>query len=518
MRRLRCLNTSLAGIDFLILLGVVSLLLIVGLWGRRRSDTTHGYFLAGRELRWWQIGFSLFASNFSAAAIVGLTGAAYVTGIAIYNYEWVGILAMIFFAMVLASAVRRSQVFTISQYLEERYSPAIKIAYSVFIIFLIIFVDMAAALYVGGMLLKEVFPALSINLIILVLMVMVGAYSVLGGLSAISRTDIIQTFVIVTGAVFVCIFTLEAAGGWSALLADAPENSLSLIRSSEDRAVPWTGLVTGVPVLCAYFWLTNQNMVQWVLSARSEQDARQGLLMAGFMKLSVLFIIIIPGVAAVKIFPDVAQADSIYPILLFELLPAGILGIVMAGFVAAIMSSIDSTLHAASTIITMDFVQRGRREFTSKQLVWIGRIITMTIICLSAVWAPMIGRFGTLFEYVQGLLSYAVAPFCVVYLAGWFWRRANAGGALLALGLGLFSALVIGVFQRAGVIEVHYLHVPLPVALISLSGLVAGSLVSAAKQPATGLSFQGAGDISVRDYGLAATLVGLVLAQVILFW
>ena len=189
--------------DLFVLAGVIGLLLTVGLVGRKKFATTQAYFLAGRELRWWQIGISLFATNFSAAAIIGLTGAAYLTGIAIYNYEWVGIIAMVVFAMVLAGALRRSQVYTISQYLEERFGRTVKIAYSAFVIFLIIFIDMASALYAGGMLLREVFPFASVNLIIFVIMLLVGAYSVLGGLSAIARTDVIQTVVIAIGAFLV---------------------------------------------------------------------------------------------------------------------------------------------------------------------------------------------------------------------------------------------------------------------------------------------------------------------------
>ena len=508
-------------IDFLVLIAVIGCLLAVGLFGRRKSETTHGYFLAGRELKWWQIGFSLFATNFSAAAIIGLTGAAYLTGIAIYNYEWVGIIAMVVFALVLASALRRSHVFTISQYLEERYGQIIKIAYSAFIIFLIIFIDMAAALYAGGMLLKEVFPFLSVNVIIFIIMLMVGAYSVLGGMSAIARTDVIQTLVIAVGAVLVSWFTFEAVGGWNAFLNQAPEGALSLIRPADDRAVPWTGLLTGVPILCAYFWLTNQNMVQWVLSARSESDARRGLMMAGFMKIAVLFIIVLPGVAAVSLFPGLSQPDRIYPTLLFELLPAGILGLVLAGFVAAIMASVDSTLHAASTIITMDFINRGGRELTSRQLVWAGRMITMIIICISAVWAPAIGNFGTLFEYVQGLLSYAVAPFVIVYLGGWFWDKANATGAKLALVFGIATAVSLGLFQQFALIDLHYLHVPLPVATVSLVGLVLGSVMFRKRVlpvPDDRLLVRNFGGLTLADLGMAVALTLLVIAQVVIFW
>jgi len=444
-------------------------LLAIGLTGKAVNETTEDYFLAGRKLRWYQIGFSLFATNFSASAIIGLTGAAYATGIAIYNYEWVGILAMVFFALFLSRVIRGSQVYTISEYLALRFDERIKTLYSVFIIFLIVFIDMAASLYAGGILLSGLIPDLSLNVVILLIMLITGLYSMVGGMKAITRTDIYQSLILILGAVLISYFTLKATGGWGNFVANTPDESLSLIRGLDDRAVPWTGLITGIPVLCAYFWLVNQNMVQWVLSANSDQDARRGLLFAGFMKLFVLFLIILPGVAAIQIIPSLSQPDAIYPAMLVELLPAGVLGLVLAGFVAAIMSNTDSTLHAASTIITMDFIKKSNPEISHDKLITIGRITTLCIIGASAIWAPMIGNFGTLFEYVQGVLSYAVAPFVIVYLGGLFWARGTSNGALWALVGGLSSAIAIGLLgDGLGLFDIHYLHVPFPVMFISL--------------------------------------------------
>ena len=468
-------------LDGIILGGLILCFLAIGLIGDSKTETTADYFLAGRKLKWYQIGFSLFATNFSASALIGLTGAAYITGIAIYNYEWVGILALVFFALILVGVVRGSRVYTIAEYLTERYDERVKALYSVFIIFLIVFIDMAGSLYAGGLLLGEIIPGLSANAVIILVMIMAGLYSVVGGLKAISKTDMFQSIVLMLGAFLIAYYSITASGGWQNLVANAPKESLSLIRGLDDRAVPWTGLVTGIPILCAYFWLTNQNMVQWVLSAKSQTDARRGLLFAGFLKLPILFIVIIPGVAAVSLIPGITEPDRIYPAMLLELLPAGVLGIVLAGFVAALMSNTDSTLHAASTIVTMDFVRRWKPEITSHQLVGIGRITTIIIIGISALWAPMIGNFGTLFEYVQGVLSYAVAPFVVVYLGGLFWPRATAKGAIAAIAAGLSTAIAIGILgDGLDLIKIHYLHVPLPVALISTITLIIVSCSSPA--------------------------------------
>ncbi len=509
----------MSGLDVFILFAIMAVLLGIGLSGRATGGSTEEFFLAGQRLRWWQIGFSLFASNFSASAIIGLTGAAYLTGIAIYNYEWVGILAILFFAFVLARSVRHGGFYSIAQFLEERFGTRIKVIYSALVLFLLIFIDMAGALYAGGVLLREVFPGLSINFIILIIMIMAGTYSVSGGLGAITRIDFFQSLILIGGAFLVAYYTFSAAGGWTVVRQIAPEGFLSLVRPEDDRAVPWTGLVTGVPILCCYFWLANQNMVQWVLSARSVRDARIGLMMAGYLKLLVLFIIVLPGVAAIGLFPNLTEPDRIYPTLLFELLPAGVLGLVLAGFVSAIMSSADSILHASSTIITMDFVKKMRPHLGHAELVRMGRLTTIGVILLGALWAPAIGRFGTLFEYVQGLLSYAVAPFVVVYLAGWFWPRASANGALLALLIGFSSTLMVAAGTALGRFDLHYLHVPLPIALLSLVGLVCGSLLWPRQALAGGPAFDGVDHTTQNsDMLIGAVLLGLVGAQVVWFW
>lgn len=511
-------------LDSIILAGLILCFLGVGLIRGSKTDTTEDYFLAGRGLRWYEIGFSLFATNFSASALIGLTGAAYVIGIAIYNYEWIGILALIFFALVLVGVVRGSRVFTIAQYLTERYDNRVKILYSAFVIFLIVFIDMAGSLYAGGLLLSELIPGLSANAVIILIMIMAGLYSVVGGLKAISKTDMFQSVVLMLGAFLISYYAITASGGWHEFVANAPAESLSLIRGIDDRAVPWTGLLTGIPILCAFFWLTNQNMVQWVLSAKSQTDARRGLLLAGALKLPILFIVIIPGVAAISLLPGITDPDRVYPAMLMKLLPAGVLGFVLAGFVAALMSNTDSTLHAASTIVTMDFVRRRNPDVSSRQLVRIGRITTMVIIGFSAIWAPMIGNFGTLFEYVQGVLSYAVAPFVVIYLGGLFWSGATARGAIAAIITGLGTALIIGVLTYGfNVMNIHYLHVPLPVALISILTLIGASRTAPGRLIEPRLLWsasRASGNNQIkfkRDCVLAAGLLVLTVMLVIYF-
>lgn len=512
-------------IDGIILLGLIALFLTIGIFGQTKTDSTADYFLAGRKLRWHQIGFSLFATNFSASALIGITGAAYAIGIAIYNYEWVGIIAMILFALVMVRVIRGSRVYTIAQYLGERFDDRVKTLYTIFVIFLLVFIDMAGSLYAGGLLLNQFIPGLSANAVIFLVMLMAGLYSVVGGMTAIARTDMYQSLVLLLGAVMIAWFSLSAVGGWEAFIETAPPESLSLIRGLDDRAVPWTGLLIGVPIICIYFWVVNQNMVQWVLSANTQADARRGLLMAGALKTLCLFLIVLPGIAAISFLPGLSEPDRVYPAMLLELLPSGILGLVLAGFVSGLMSNTDSTLHAASTMITMDFVRKRRPDVAPKTLILVGRLTTILIIGISALWAPNIGRFGTLFEYIQTLLSYSVAPLVVVYLGGMFWSRATAAGAVAALIAGFGSALAIAIMgDGLDLFSLHYLHVPLPVAVISVIIFIAVSLKTDAQSVEDRLSWsRRRGDTDSRtgmrlDRWLAGGLVVVTMGVLVLFW
>lgn len=495
-------------IDFIILGTLVTGFLAYGLIGKIATDTEEDYFLAGRNLPWYRIGLSLFSTNFSASAVIGITGAAYLTGIAIYNYEWVGVFALIFFIFFLVKVLRRCGIFTIAEYISRRYDRRMMMLHSLFLSFLLIFIDMAGALYAGALLITSIIPELTTSVVIIAIMVLTSIYSIFGGLAAVSKTDTPQSIVIICGAFLIAYFTYGHTGNMAELVAQLPEDSLSLIRPITDRAVPWTGLVTGIPILCAYYWLTNQNMVQWVLSARSESDAQKGILFAGFLKILILFIIVMPGIFASVLFPGITQPDQIYPLMMTQLLPAGALGLVMAGFVAALMSNTDSTLHAASTIITMDFVRNARPNASPKSLVNIGRFIVLIIIVISAIWAPNISSFGSLFEYVQSILSYAVTPFVVVYLGGIFWRGASATGAIATILIGFSSALTIGLLNSfSSAIDIHYLHIPLPIAVICcLSLYIVSRLFPSATPPSPELLWQTyANRPELADDGASAT-------------
>lgn len=468
---------ELARID-LVLIGVYFLIVLaIGIRLAGRNHTADDYFLAGRGMLWPLIGVSLFASNISSTTLIGLAGDAYKTGISVFNYEWMASVVLVIFAFFILPFILRSQVFTLPEFLERRFDGRLRFYFSGLTMFLNIIVDTAGSLFAGALLLKLVFPEIDISVTIAVLAVVAGLYTIAGGLAAVIYTDALQTILLLIGAVVISVTAFQQVGGWEGMTDGLDPERLSLIRPLGDPGVPWLGLLTGVPLLGFYFWCTNQFMVQRVLSAKNVNHGRWGVLFAAFLKLPVLFLMVLPGTMAIHLFPDLPHANLVYPTLMFELLPAGLLGLVMAGFVAALMSQIDSTLNAASTLVTMDFVRRWKPDLDGRVLMKIGRWVTGAFMVLAALWAPMIESFASLFQYLQMVLSYTVPPIVAAYLAGAFWKRANARGAwagvLWGTGAGVVLFLVVGVF---GWVDLHFLYVGPILFVVSMAALIRGSL------------------------------------------
>ncbi|MBB4660179.1 sodium:solute symporter [Parvularcula dongshanensis] len=461
-----------------------------GVWSARRSHDAEDYFLAGRRMVWPVIGFSLFASNISSTTIVGLAGSAYGSGIWVFNYEWMAALVLAFFALFVLPQVLRSQVYTMPEFLERRFGRAARLYFAGLTLFLNVVVDTAATLYAGALLVQLVFPNAEVWQTVTVLALIAGGYTILGGLSAVMITDVIQAVLLLIGACVISTIAFAEVGGWGAVMDAVDPKKLSLVRPADDPDMPWPALITGVPLLGFYFWGTNQFMAQRFLSAKDANHARWGALLAGFLKLPVLFIMVLPGTFAILLYPSLPRADLVYPTLMFDLLPVGLLGLVLAGFFAALMSLIDSTLNSASTMVTMDFVRTARPTLSDAALMQIGRLVTFLFMLFAVIWAPQIGRFESIFEYIQQVLSYTVGPVVALYLVGTFWPRANRQGANAALvigtltGLGLFAGQVVAPGLGSGPMIAwagwHWLYVAPAVALVSALVMLAVSLATPA--------------------------------------
>ena len=380
------------GIIIFYLLAVIA----IGFYFGSKHENAEDYFLAGRNLTWPIIGFSLFASNMSSNSLVGLAGAGYKDGFSVYSYEWMAVLVLVLFAVFFLPFYLKNKIFTIPEYLERRYSYTVR-AYASFIaITLNILVDIAATLYAGGLVINLIFPALSLNVIILGLAIIAGIYTVSGGLSSVMYTDAIQAVILILGSALITYMAYVEIGGWDAVYAITDPSHFKVMKPIDDEVMPWPSVFTGVLLLGFYFWGTNQYITQRTLASKNIRQGQWGAIFAGFLKLSILFIMIFPGAFARVLYPDIEKLDMIYPTMLFDLLPTGLLGMVLAGLIAAMMSSLDSGLNSVSTLITMDFIKKAKPEADSRSLMNIGRIVTGIVMVIAIIWAPQIGSFTCL--------------------------------------------------------------------------------------------------------------------------
>jgi SSS family solute:Na+ symporter len=454
------IDMGIIGLYFLVVVAI-------GLWLGRKNKSGEDLFLAGRSLGWRSIGFSLFASNISSTTLIGLAGAAYTAGIAVANYEWMAALILIFMTFYVVPFYLKTRVTTVPEFIEKRFGPGSRRYFSVITILLSIVLDTAGGLYAGSLVLKTFFPSIDITTTCVVLALIAGLYTAVGGLAAVVYTDVIQAVILIVGTSVLAVITFQRFGfSWEAATANLGEGHLSLIRPLSDPNLPWLGTLVGLPILGFYYWATNQYIVQRVLGASDLDNAQRGCVFGGMLKLLPLFIMVLPGAFASNIFTEIERSDMVFPTMVMELLPVGIVGIVLAGLMAAIMSSVDSTLNSASTLVTCDFILPFRRDLTPRQIARIGRISTVVLMIIAAVWAPNIGRFQGLFDYLQAGFSYIVPPIAAVFLMGIFTNRGGPRTGFYTLVLGhLFSA---GLFVMIEVLAVFKLHFSIVAGVITL--------------------------------------------------
>jgi SSS family solute:Na+ symporter len=464
----------LSVLDWIVVSVYAAGLVLLGVLMTRRRARPVDYFLASRATRWPAIGLALFASNMSSTALVGLAGGAYAIGLSVYNYEWSANFILVFFCLFLLPFIIRSQSFTMPEFLEQRYDRRVRLHFALLTLFLNIFVDSAAILYSGSLVGHLLLPGWPLWLIVALLAGAAGLYTTLGGLRAVIYTEAVQAIVLIAGALLIAVGAFNRAGGWHSVMNSVDPSFISLIRPSSDPGVPWPGLLLGIPVLGFYYWCTNQSIVQRMLSAKSIDHARWGALFAGLLKLPVLFLIVMPGICALVLFPHLSRPDMVYPNLILRVLPAGLVGLVVAGFIAATMVSIASMLNSASTLITMDVVRQFRPFLADSQVVQIGKLCTTALLIVAVAWAPQLQRFPSLWQYLQAVLAYAVPPVVALFLLGMFWRGANANGAAAGMlwgsvcGFALFMINVV-----AGWTHIHFLYVA-PILMAIDMGIVVG--------------------------------------------
>ena len=477
------MTTSISTIDIAIVISYFVIVLGIGFWIARRTKTGEDLFLGGRTFGWGLIGLSLFASNISSSTIIGLSGAAYTTGIVNSVYEWMSGLPLIIAALIFVPLYLRSKITTIPEVLERRFDRRSQLFFSGITIFSTIMIETAGALYAGALVLQAFFPGLIMWQTTVVLAVIAGIYTASGGLKAVVYTDAIQAVILIFGcSIMTYILFQRVDFDMAKVVAAAPEGHFSVVRPMDDEALPWLGLLTGVPFLGFWYWSTNQYIVQRVLGGKDIKNARWGVIFAGFLKVIPLFVMVIPGAIALTLFPGLENGDSVFPFLVTTILPVGLVGLVLAGLISAIMSSVDSALNSSSTLVVIDFVQAGKKDFSQDDIVRYGRIATLTFMVIAALWAPMIQNFTGLWDYLQQMFSIIVPPIVVIFLVGVFFKRGNGHGAFWTLVLGTLIGVLLFIL---GEMDLWHLHYTVNVGLMVLISTVIFIAVSLMTPPPT---------------------------------
>jgi SSS family solute:Na+ symporter len=447
----------------------------VAIWAtlqeRASAGTTQDYFLAGRNAGWFLVGGSLFASNIGSEHLVGLAGTGAASGVAVAQFEILASLILLILGWVFVPFYLASGVFTMPEFLERRYSSGARWYLAIISIIAYVLTKISVTIAAGGI----VFTALmGINFWTgaLVVVVITGIYTIFGGLRAVLYTDLMQMFVLIGGAIAVTLVGLNEIGGWSAMTAAAGPGFMDMWRPMSDPSFPWTGILLGAPILGVWYWCTDQFIVQRTLAAHNEDHARRGTIFAGFLKQLPLFIFVIPGVIAYTLSKSgritLAAPDQALPTLVGTLLPAGLRGLVVAGLMAALMSSLSSVFNSTSTLVTIDVYKKLRPVSSERQLVLVGQVTTAVLVGLGLLWIPVMKLIsGQLYQYLQSVQAYISPPIAAVFLIGVLWKRVNAKGAMAALlaGFVLGMGRLVAELNRAsldgmllGYASMNFLH------------------------------------------------------------
>lgn len=443
-------------IDWLMVGGYFVLLVTIVWWSSRRTKTTTDYFLAGRDIGWFVVGCSLLASNIGSEHIVGLAGNGATSGMAMAHWElhaWI----MLLLGWVFVPFYHRSGVFTMPEFLERRFNARARWMLSVVSLIAYVFTKVSVTVYAGAIVFRALLPdtfgtpenAFWVGAFSTV--ILTGIYTVLGGLRAVVYTEVAQTGLLLFGSALVTFFGLTKLGGWGELQTACRESAtnFALWRPLSDPDFPWLGVMIASPIIGIWYWCTDQYIVQRTLAARSLRDARRGAIWGGFLKVLPVFIFLVPGLIGyalnrkglihipLKVGGGV-DGDLVFPTLVASLLPAGVRGLVVAGLLSALMSSLASLFNSCATLFTVDVYNKLRPGRGDAQLITVGRVATGVVVGLGILWIPVMKHVsgGGLYQYLQSVQGYLAPPITAVFLLGLFFPRINARGALWGLGLG----------------------------------------------------------------------------------
>ena len=442
----------LESFDWLVL-GIYFLALIaVAVWVvLHKNKNTEDYFLAGRNVGWFVIGASIFASNIGSEHVVGLAGTGFESGTPMAHYELHAWIVLLLGWLFLPFYIR-SGAFTMPEFLEKRFDSRSRWFLSVFSLVAYVLTKVSVTIYAGGIVVSELL-AIPFWYGAIGIVIFTGIYTVIGGMKAVIYTETLQTVVLILGSVIITYLGLQEVGGWSQLretvIAVSPDH-FNMWRPMSDPNFPWTGLLIGGTIVGIWYWCTDQYIVQRTLAANNIKIGRRGAIFGAYLKLLPILIFLVPGIIAFALSiqnPEVFsidKADRAFPMLVKTLLPVGLKGLVAGGLMAALMSSLASVFNSCSTIFTIDIYKKLKPEKSEKSLLQIGKIATGFIVLLGIIWIPIMEKIGggVMYQYLQNVQSYIAPPVTAVFLLGIIWKRVNSSAAITTLLAG-FVLLVL---------------------------------------------------------------------------
>lgn len=511
------------GVFIVYVIGLLLVALYISRTDKKEGADTEDYFLAGKSLPWWAIGASLIASNISAEQIIGMSGSGFVMGMAIASYEWMAAITLILVGKYLLPIFLKNEIFTMPQYLQQRFDHRVKTTLALFWLLVYVFVNLTAVLWLGGLAIETV-AGVDWWYGMIFLAIFSIAYSLYGGLKAVAYTDIIQVVLLIFGGLLLSYLALDAVAegqgmlvGFGKLTTELPGHFDMILSSDNSQYTNLPGisvLVGGMWVMNISYWGFNQYIIQRALAAKNIQEAQKGIAFAAYLKLLMPIIVVLPGIAAVVLYPNLAEADKAYPSMM-ELMPVGIKGLVFAALVAAIVSSLASMTNSISTIFTMDIYRPIKPNESQQHYVGVGRVATVIALVIALFMAePLLGKFEQAFQYIQEFTGVFTPGIVVIFLMGMFWKKATSMGALsAAIGSAAFSFTLRTLWP-----ELPFMDRMGLVFLLCLFLMVAVSLAGKSTNSDTSVSLAEVSFNTERSFNIAALGVVIILTFLYTIW
>lgn len=427
-------------LDWISIAVYFTILAVIAIWViRKKKENTEDYFLAGRNVGWFVVGASIFASNIGSEHVVGLAGAGASDKLPLLIYEvhaWI----VLILGWVFLPFYQRAGVFTMPEFLEKRFDSRMRWILSVFSIVAYVLTKISVTIYAGGVVVSALL-GIDFWTGAIATVILTGIYTVFGGMRAVVYTETLQALVLIAGAAVLTYIGLDRVGGWESMKATVTPEYLNMWRPASDPEFPWPSLFISSTIVGIWYWCTDQYIVQRTLTAKNIKEGRRGTIFGALMKLLPVFLFLIPGVIALtlKMRGELhwENADEAFPVLMSNLLPAGLRGLVAAGLLAALMSSLASVFNSVSTLFTVDIYKKLRPETPEKKLVQTGQIATVIVVIIGIFWIPIMANIsGVLYEYLQSVQTYIAPPIAAVFIMGIMHKRINAQGAYVTLILG----------------------------------------------------------------------------------